>query len=165
MDVTTRFQLPLLSAGQAQKEVFHNEALQRIDACVGACVEGQASAAPPSAPVVGQCFLVAPAPSGAWAGQPNAIAAFGDGGWRFIAPREGLSVWVKSKSASATFKAGAWEYSVIRGDRVVIGGIPVLGSQQAAIRTPSGGTSVDTEARTALGQVLAALRAHGLIAQ
>ena len=34
MDGTPRWALPFLFAGQAQKEMFHNEALVRIDALV-----------------------------------------------------------------------------------------------------------------------------------
>jgi hypothetical protein len=40
----------------------------------------------------------------------------------------------------------------------------VVGNRQAAISAPSGGSTVDAEARTAIGSILAALRTHGLIA-
>lgn len=40
----------------------------------------------------------------------------------------------------------------------------VVGSQQAAITDPSGGTTVDSEARTAIGSILTTMRNHGLIA-
>jgi hypothetical protein len=40
----------------------------------------------------------------------------------------------------------------------------VVGPRQAAVAAPSGGTVIDAESRTALVAILAALRAHGLIA-
>lgn len=40
MDQTARFALPMLVAGQSQKEWFHNEALLRADALLCATVEG-----------------------------------------------------------------------------------------------------------------------------
>lgn len=45
-----------------------------------------------------------------------------------------------------------------------INGTQVVGARQSAIANASGGATIDTEARTALNAVLAALRAHGLIA-
>lgn len=164
MDVTARFDLPLLAAGQAQKEVFHNEALQRIDACVAPCVAGPATAAPPASPSAGECFLIGSGATGAWAGQDGALALFGEGGWRFIAPREGMRVWVSSADGEALFRSGAWDIGTVRGSSLSIEGTQVVGGQEAAIAAPTGGSLVDSEARTAIGQLLAALRAHGLIA-
>jgi hypothetical protein len=39
----------------------------------------------------------------------------------------------------------------------------VVGSRATAIADPGGGSTVDSQARTAVGQILAALRQHGLI--
>ena len=86
MDQTARFALPQLSPGQARKEWFHNEALQRIDALLCPVVEGPPLALPPSGPLPGACYLVAAGASGAWAGQDGALAVFSDGGWRFVTP-------------------------------------------------------------------------------
>ena len=44
-----------------------------------------------------------------------------------------------------------------------INGEQVLGSRVAAIASPSGGANVDAEVRTAVSQILGALRTHGLI--
>jgi hypothetical protein len=40
MSTTARFALPLIAPGQAQKEVYHNEALTAVDAALHACIEG-----------------------------------------------------------------------------------------------------------------------------
>lgn len=164
MDMTARLALPLLSAGQSQKEVFHNEALQRIDACLAPCVIGAASATPPASPAVGDCYVVGSAATGAWAGKAGSLAAFTEGGWRFIAGREGLRLWVSGQNVEAVFHGGAWEFGSLRGAQVVIGGVPVVGAQQGAIAGPAGGSVIDSQARATLGQILVALRAHGLIA-
>ena len=41
---------------------------------------------------------------------------------------------------------------------------PLIGEQQDAITAPSGGATVDAEARTAINAVITALEAHGLVA-
>lgn len=163
-ETTARLALPLLMAGQAQKEVFHNEALQRIDACVAACVADVASAVPPSAPSVGDCFIVGPGGTGAWSGHDGAIAAFGAGGWRFVAPRTGLRAFVASVNVEAVFYGGSWRYGLLRGANVTVDGNQVVASRQAAIADPVGGGTIDAQGRTAIAQMLAAMRTHGLIA-
>ena len=164
MDTTARYALPLLAAGQAEKESFHNEALQRVDACVAPSVAGAASATPPGSPTVGDCFIVGVGATGAWAGKVGSLAFYGDGGWRFIAAREGLRVWVSGQAGDALYRSGAWEYGIVRGNQLSVGGTKVVGAQQAAIGDPTGGSVVDAQSRSAIVSILAALRVHGLIA-
>lgn len=45
-----------------------------------------------------------------------------------------------------------------------VDGVKVVGAQSSAITDPTGGSTVDAEARTAIGSILSALRSHGLIA-
>jgi hypothetical protein len=163
MSGTPRLALPLLSAGQAQKEFFHNEALQTLDTLVGGAVEEAPRAAPPSSPVVGACYIVAASPSGAWSGKAQYLAAYTSGGWRFIAPFDGMAAYVKASGTWATYHSGEWEIGVVRGSSLVLGGQQVVGSRGAAIVSPSGGTTADSQARTTIGLILAALRQHGLI--
>jgi HK97 family phage major capsid protein len=51
-----------------------------------------------------------------------------------------------------------------RADRLLVGGQQVVGARGAAIPAPTGGSTIDAEARSAIGNILAALRNHGLIA-
>jgi hypothetical protein len=153
----------VLSAGQAQKEFYHNEALQTLDIIVAAAVEDGPIDAPPASPVVGACYLISSTPTDAWAANPLALAGYSSGGWRFVAPTEGLTAYVKSQGLRACFRAGAWELGLLRGSSVVIGDQQVVGGRAAAIPSATGGTVVDTEARAAIDLVLGALRQHGLI--
>ena len=50
MAKSQRIGMPLLSAGQAQKELIHNEALILLDAVVHGCCSGPPLDAPPVVP-------------------------------------------------------------------------------------------------------------------
>jgi len=75
MSETARWDLPLLFAGQAQKEVFHNEALVRMDMLMHARAESADLAEPPEMPDVGQCWIVANGAVGAWSDMCRALRA------------------------------------------------------------------------------------------
>jgi len=164
MDTTDRHRLPLLSAGQAQKELTHNEALTLIDAVANSAVESATLDVPPAAPVAGACWIVGPSPVGAWAGQAGALALWTLNGWRFVAAVEGMRAYVKDARQWAERIGTVWQTGIVIADRVRIGGIDVLAGQQPAIAFPAGGPVIDAEARTVLAQVIGALRGHGLIA-
>ena len=68
MITTARFALPLIAPGQAQKEVYHNEALAAIDAALHACVTEAPRADPPAEPDEGESWIVAADATGAWEG-------------------------------------------------------------------------------------------------
>jgi hypothetical protein len=61
-------------------------------------------------------------------------------------PTDGLTAYVRSTGTRAIYREGAWDMDV--------GSIPL----------PSGGATVDAEARSAISQILDALRQHGFIA-
>jgi hypothetical protein len=163
MSATPRLSLPLLSAGQAQKEISHNEALQALDSLVEGTVEELPAPTPPASPALGACYMVAESPTDAWAGMPHCVAAWTSGGWRFIQPFEGMTFYVKSASSWAVYRGATWEIGMLRGDALIIGGQQVVGPRVAAIASASGGAVVDPEARTVLDQILNAMRQHGLI--
>jgi hypothetical protein len=164
MSATYRLALPHILPGQAQKELFHNEALQALDLIVAAAVEEPPLAAPPASPTVGSCYIIAASPSGAWAGHAGCIAGMTAAGWRFVTPVEGLTALVRSTGATAIYRAGGWEMGILRGEKVEIGGQQVVGSRAGAIAAPAAGSVIDVEARAAVSAILSALRLHGLIA-
>lgn len=144
METTARLGLPLLAPGQAQKELFHNEALALVDAATQAAVKGTADPVPADA-AVGDCWIVGAGAGGEWAGRRGAVACRTAGGWRFVAAREGMAAWDEGAGLTLRFQGGAWRAG-------------------PAVAEPAGGGTVDAEARAALVRVLAALRSHGLIA-
>jgi hypothetical protein len=161
---TARLALPLLHAGQAQKEMSHNEALTLLDLAVHPCVIAAGTEMPPNDPVPGDAWILGAEPQGAWTGHGGAIAGWTAGGWRFLEPFEGMQAWVAEPRLPARFVEGSWRLGDVRAARLTIGGVQVVGARQPAIAAPSGGATVDGEARAVLGRVLAALRTHGLIA-
>lgn len=163
MDSSQRLSLPFVSPGQAQKELYHNEALQILDFLVATAVEEPPRNDPPDPATAGTCFIVGTSPTGNWSGNANAIAAYTSAGWRFAAPVEGMVAWIKSVSLFANYAGGAWQVGTVWGSKLVIGGNQVVGPQAAAIVDPAGGSTVDAEARLAVSSILTALRQHGLI--
>ena len=162
-DVTARLALPLLQPGQAQKELYHNEALAAIDIAIQPNVNGAPVNTPPADPSVGDCWIVGPAPTGQWADRKDALAGWTAGGWRFCPAKEGATVWNIAAGTSLQYLGGSWQETVLHGSAVSIGGVRVVGPRQPAIASPTGGSTIDAQARTAIGQLVAALQAHGLI--
>ncbi|WP_155265157.1 DUF2793 domain-containing protein [Sphingomonas segetis] len=163
MATTPRLSLPFLSVAQAQKEFAHNESLQTLDVLVAGSVEEGPRATPPTSPVIGSCYLVAEAATGAWAGSSQCVAAWTSGGWRFVSPIDGMSLYDRASGTFALFRNGAWEIGIVRATSVAIGGQQVLGQRAAAVESPVGGTVTDAEARSTINAILDALRQHGLV--
>jgi hypothetical protein len=161
---TARLQLPLLSAGQAQKEVTVNEALQELDIFTAGAVEEGPRQNPPASPAIGSCYVMGSAPTGEWVGKPGYVAAFTSGGWRLYPPIDGARFYNKADNEWIGYRAGFWEQGILRGSSLLLGGRQVVGTQAAAIADPAAGSVVDAEARSAVTQILSAMRQHGLIA-
>ena len=161
---TARLAMPLLAAGQAGKELTHNEALVRLDMLVQPAVVANGVNNPPAAAMVGQCWIVGDAPTGDWASHRAELAGWTEGGWRFASPREGFAAWSISDAKPVSYHNGLWQEGDVYGDRLIVGGQRVVGARTAAIADPAGGTVTDEAARQAIGAILGALRQHGLIA-
>lgn len=139
--LTPRHSLPTLLQGQVQKEFFVNEALARIDALLHPEVEGFV-ADPPIDPSPGNCWIVADAATGEWQDHGGEIAAWDGVQWTFCTPASGMHAFVRSSGSLWTFDAG-WNAPEK----------PPL---------PTGGTTVDAEARDTLASLIAALSAAGI---
>lgn len=162
-DTTPRWALPNLFAGQAQKELFHNEALARIDMLLHGQAESADETAPPLSPEEGQCWIVAAGATGAWLGREGAVACWTGGGWRYAEPRAGLALWVINRGRLVRFDGSGWEDGALRADGLYVGGVRVAGTRRPAIDNPVGGGSIDSEARSSIAAILSAMRDHGLI--
>ncbi|USI71480.1 DUF2793 domain-containing protein [Sphingomonas morindae] len=163
-DETPWLRLPLLAPGQAQKELFHNEALALLDGVAQLAVAGLGLTAPPAAPRPGQCWIVGAAATGEFAGQDQALAIWTEGGWRFVAARPGMTGWLIPDGLPVRFEDDRWTVGELCAKRLKIGGRQVVGMQQSAVALPSGGSNPDAEARAAISRIVTALVAHGLIA-
>ena len=139
---TPRFALPLLYPGQAQKEVFVNEALAVADAMLHCTVAGE-SAAPPAAPADGENWLVAAGATGAWAGRDQSLACCQAGNWLFVPPRDGMRIFDLAAGQELLFY-GYWR-------------------KASLLSEPLGGSVVDGEARAAITQLISALQALGVL--
>lgn len=159
---TPRLALPLLQPGQAQKEMYHNEALARLDLTVQAAVFAVGTNIPPESPEPGDAWILGGAPTGEWAGRAHAIAGWTEAGWRFVAAAEGMAAWMLESGGFALFYDGGWHQGEAHG-RLIVEGEQVVGARAEAIEDPDGGTLIDTEARSAISAILAALREHGLV--
>ncbi len=93
-------------AGQAQKELFHNEALQILDCVAGASVEEPPRNDPPVSAAEGATFIIGPVPTGAWSGKAGQLANMSAGGWRYVVPADGMSALVKTSGLRAEFRSG-----------------------------------------------------------
>lgn len=142
---TARLTLPLLVAGQAQKEITHNEALALIDALLFPVAESAGQNSPPVAPVPGQCWLVGAAPTGQWTGHAHALALWTNAGWRFAMLSQGSRVAVGSARTLWNRGPTGWQNAT-------------------TIALPTGGTTIDSECRAAVTALVQALRVAGIIA-
>lgn len=157
-----RLKLPFLAAAQAQKEVTHNEALAMADIAVQAVVQSVAPATVPTSPAVGQCWIVGPSPTGVWAGHPGAIAAWTSGGWRFVSPFEGMQAWSLADAVTVRRGATMWTKGDLTASTLSVGGDQVVGARRPRVLAPTGGATVDSQARAAISALIAGLEAHGL---
>ena len=158
-----RLKLPLLTAAQAQKEVTHTEALALADIAVQAVVQSVAPANVPTSPAAGQCWIIGPAPSGVWAGRAGAIAAWTSGGWRYVAPFEGMQVWSVADGVMVRRGDVAWQIGALTAATLAVDGQQVIGGRRPRVVAPTGGATIDTQARAALASLIAGLEAHGLL--
>jgi hypothetical protein len=163
-ELTSRYALPLLASGQAQKEITHNEALLLIDALAHPAIESRILTNPPASPLPGQIWLVGTAPTGDWANTAGQLALWTSGGWRYIAPRTGMTVWSKADNVFLLYAGTAWQIGTWPVQQLLVAGQRVVAERQPAIANPTGGAAPDNPSRAAIVSILDAMRAHGLIA-
>lgn len=108
MSESPNLSLPYILAAQAQKHVTHNEAIRILDALVQIAVADKDLATPPTTPTDGARYIVGAAPTGAWDGKTNAIAAWQDGAWAFYTPMVGWLAWVADEGKLYAWNQTAW---------------------------------------------------------
>lgn len=106
-DLTTNLSIPLLFSNQAQKEITINEALCALDAWLNRGAVDKDLASPPASPNAGDIYLIPAGATGVWAGHDGQMAYF-DQVWRFVAPREGMTLWVNDEDILYAFDGASW---------------------------------------------------------
>jgi len=162
-ETSARFALPFLMPGQAQKELYHNEALASLDAALHASVVENARNDPPGSPAVGESWIVGAAPTGIWGAREMELATWSGAGWRFTAPVPGMMVWNQLDECWMYWNGSLWSDGSLPATALRIAGQQVVGGRQPDVASPSGGTVIDGEARAAIDQLIATLKSHGLI--
>jgi hypothetical protein len=161
MNQTVRHGLPLLAAGQAQKEVTHNEAINAIDLRLQLSVLSRSQTDPPDAPQPGDTYIVPPGATGAWEGAAGKVAVHDGFGWQIYLPATGAVAWVADERGCIVLNDGwssGWPITSL-----MIGARSVLAAPPSTLSSPIGGTTVDAEARAAIVALIDALREQGLI--
>ena len=140
---TPRLSLPLLFAGQAQKEFFLNQAFSVIDAqASGTCLASLST--PPADPVEGACYRITAPASEEWTGHEDQLALRIAQSWHYIEPADGMRVF----------------------DRTA-GVLLVFGTQWRSAEAPAlpqAGSTIDTEARETIASLIEELRKIGIFA-
>lgn len=111
MTTTTNLGITLVEQAQAQKEVTVNAALVRLDALLNRGALDKDLATPPGSPASGDVYIIAASATGDWAGHDDEIAYF-EQVWRFVAPNEGMTLWVADEDELYTYDGAGWNLAV-----------------------------------------------------
>lgn len=98
---------------------------------------------PPAGPLDGEGWIVGAAPTGDWAGLTDAIATYQSGNWTFTTPVNGMRAFDSIATQDIRYRNG-W-------------------TRATAPAAPTGGTTIDSEARTAIIQLIAVLVQAGIL--
>ena len=139
--VTPRFLLPLLFPGQAQKEFFFNQAISALDSLTQISVEDSVSTEP-TTPAEGSIYRVTASATGSWSTREDQLAMRIGGAWQFASPFAGMQIFDRSVGRYVFYSNG-WNAP----------------TEPVAI---TGGSTVDVEARTAIAELVEALRIAGI---
>lgn len=106
--LSSRFKLPYIMPGQAQKHVTHNEAVRALDTLLHVSVIARDMTAPPSAPSEGDFYLMGDMPSVEVAAYANYLLGFVDGAWMYYPPVQGLIVNIENEAKCVIWRGTQW---------------------------------------------------------
>lgn len=93
-------------ATQQDADVKVNDLINRLESLLRG-VKDRDLATPPGSPSNGDAYIVAASGTGAWSGEDGNIAMYYDG-WLFIAPKEGIKLWVDDEDRVVHYNGSAW---------------------------------------------------------
>lgn len=105
---TARLNLPFLQAGQALKNITHNEALQRLDSGLYLSCSDMAAQSLPHDPTEDRVVLISQTPEAVLAEHIGHIAIFISGHWIWFAPKSGWSLWDEAEQSLRIFNGTVW---------------------------------------------------------
>lgn len=140
-DATARIALPYIFSAQAQKEVTHNQALNRLDALHRPVVTSMEMDTPPGSPTAGDCYIVGSSPTGVFTGHEDALAYYSENGWLFFTPFKWMDIVNEEDDTRYIYDGTAWvPYGLLQFDS---GEYLRIGHQEEEV-TLSGATTTST---------------------
>lgn len=116
MSRTERLGLPHILQAQAQKEVTHNQALNKLDVFVMPIVEA-ISNTPPTNVAGGNIYIVGTSPEDVFSGHNNDLAQYLGDSWMFYTPIAWMDVIIKETQSRIIFDGNSWvPYGLITRD-------------------------------------------------
>ena len=102
-------QLTSITSGQADKEEAANLMAWINNTLANQAVE-DIETTPPGTPSKADAYIVGAGASGAWSGQDGNIAFYDGSSWRFVAPYEGLLIYIRDAAYDAyySYDGSAW---------------------------------------------------------
>lgn len=125
-----RLDLPYIQAGQAQKHVTHNEAVEQLDLITQLVVQDFAATTPPATPGAGQVWAIGAGATGAWSGRAGELAGWYGGGWMYLDARTGWRAGHAITGEMRVFDGTSW-VAPVAGDLNALPGVGINASYDA----------------------------------
>lgn len=161
MPQSPRLSLPLIAAGQSQKDVTHNEALLALDRMVALAVVSRSQVSPPPNPALGEIHIVPVAGAAAWGHPAGHIVQWQGSGWLAETVRDGQLALVTDEAQMLVFRSGWQALWPVAG--LAIGGREVLAATPVSVSAPTGGTTIDAQVRATVAALISALQQQGIL--
>ncbi len=109
LETTPHLALSLIHASQSQKELTANEAFLAIDRLLNTGAISRTESTPPASPDDGDLYIIAASATDDWDGHDGEIACYHSSkGWVFLAPNEGMTLWVNDEDSLYAFDGTSW---------------------------------------------------------
>lgn len=112
MTLSNNLLFSFVEQSQSQKEVTVNEALAKIDATINRGAISIGSITPPISPNEGDLYILGDSTTDDWLDHDKEIAYYFNGAWKFLAPNEGLTIWVNDEDTLYSYDGVDWVASI-----------------------------------------------------
>lgn len=160
MPLSPRLGFPLITSSQTQKDVTHNEAILALDRLVALGVASRTVASPPITVSIGDIYIVPVDGAISWAQPAGTMMQWQGSGWLAVVARPGQLALVVDEGVMLIFRQSWQSLWPVAG--LEVAGRSVLAATPTTISLPSGGATVDSQARTAIAAIVALLIQQGI---